>query len=421
MRRSFTPLTPDEPQDPRQPTAPARRSRARKPRTPGKPIFYDPQRKRWKRLRRIFDTLALAGAVIGILFVIGLLKMRPLRALDLRSPTKRYRALFNPPAPELTPKEKLNHSIHRHSDLKPSDVVLNQGEGLRAAFYNDVDPASYASFKQHVKQIDILFPEWLHVLGKDGSLNAYTSDYRPFAVVDKAGVHGVDQENKVVKTITAAREDTEIFPLVNNFDPLKNVFSDAVGPFLTNPAARANFISQTDALMATNTRYRGITLSFQEVPQAALPAYGALVSALDADFHSRKLKLYITVPVGNTGYDLAFLSAHTDGLVLMNFGQHQDTTVSGPVASQDWFEDNLKAAMKIVPREKIICAVGNYGYDWTLPLPAPTTGAPSSRSKSAKVGAKSKPKPETVADAPLRRHDLYPGRLAARLRLRSQD
>ena len=352
---------------------------------PGKPIFFDPQRKRWKRLRRIFDALALIGVVLGILFVIGLLRMRPLRALDLRSATRRYRALSNPPAPELNPKEKLNHSAHRHSDLKPSDVVLNQGEGLRAAFYNDVDPASYASFKQHVKQIDILFPEWLHVLGTDGSLTAYSSDNTPFPVVDNAGVHGVDRENKVVKTITAAKEDTEIFPLVNNYNALSNNFSPAVGGFLGNPAARANFIGQIDRLLAANTRYRGIVLSFQAIAPAALPGYGALVEALSNDFHAHNLKLYMTVPVGNSGYDLAFLSAHTDGLVLMNFGEHQDQTVSGPVSAQDWFEDNLKAIMKVVPREKIICAVGNYGYDWTLPLPsAPPAPMAITRNTSAR-------------------------------------
>ena len=85
----------------------------------------------------------------------------------------------------------------------PSDVTLNQGEGLRAAFYTDLDPASYASFKAHVKQIDILFPEWLHVLTPDGSLTAFTSDNTPFAVVDSAGVHGVDRENKILHTIQA--------------------------------------------------------------------------------------------------------------------------------------------------------------------------------------------------------------------------
>ena len=372
---------------------------------PGKPIFYDPDRKRWKRLRRLFDSLALVGAVVGILFVIGLLRMRPLHALDLRSATKRYRALSNPPAPELSPKGKLNHSLHRHSDLKPSDVVLNQGEGLRAAFYNDVDPASYASFKQHVKQIDILFPEWLHVLGPDGSLTAYSSDNTPFPVVDNAGVHGVDRENKVVKTITAAKEDTEIFPLVNNYNALPNTFAPA-GPFLSNPGGRANFVAQIDRLLAANTRYRGLILSFQALPTAALPGYGALVQTLSDDFHARNLKLYITVPVGNTGYDLAFLAAKTDGLVLMNFGEHQTDSISGPVASQNWFEDNLKAVMKLVPRQKILCAVGNYGYDWTLPLPSPPPTAPSTgtkRSANAKRPRRApaqttQPRPETLDD-----------------------
>src|SRR5579875_3289068 len=262
-----------------------------------KPIFYDPQRKRWKRLRRVFDSLALAGAVVGILFMIGLVRMRPLQALDLRSATKRYRALSNPPAPELRSHEKLNHSVHRHTDLKPSDVVLNTGEGLRVAFYTDADPGSYASFKQHVKQIDIVFPEWLHVLSPDGSLTAYSSDNTPFAVVDNAGAHGVDRENKLVKAITAAKEDTEIFPLVNNYNLLTNSFEDSVGPFLTNPSARANFISQISTFMAANTRYRGITLSFQEIPPEALRGYGQLIQELHAELQSRGLKLYVTVPV----------------------------------------------------------------------------------------------------------------------------
>ena len=388
-------MTPDS----SQPSSTPRPRGPRKTCQPGKPIFYDPQRKRWKRLRRIFDALALGGAVIGVLFVIGLLKMRPLHALDLRSATKRYRALSNPPAPELSPKEKLNHSVHRHSDLKPSDVVLNQGEGLRAAFYNDVDPASYASFKEHVKQIDILFPEWLHVLGADGSLTAYSSDNTPFAVVDGAGIHGIDRENKVVKAITAAKEDTEIFPLVNNYNALTNTFSSAVGPFLSSPTARANFVAEIDRLLATNTRYRGIVLSFQEVPSAALPAYGALVETISDDFHAHNLKLYITVPVGNSGYDLAFLAAHTDGLVLMNFGEHQNQTISGPVASQDWFEINLKAAMKVVPREKLLCAIGNYGYDWTLPLPpAPPPTHSANHSPRLAPMPSALPQPETLDD-----------------------
>jgi cellulose synthase/poly-beta-1,6-N-acetylglucosamine synthase-like glycosyltransferase/peptidoglycan/xylan/chitin deacetylase (PgdA/CDA1 family)/spore germination protein YaaH len=338
-----------------------------------KQVFYDPQRKRWKRLRRIFDSLALLGAIVGIFFVVGLVRMKPMNGLDLRSATKRYRALSTPPAPELNSREKLNRSAHRKSDLKPSDVVLNQGEGLRAAFYTDADPASYASFKLHVKQIDLLFPEWLHVVGPDGSLTAYTADNIPFPVIDNAGVHGVDRENKIVKAIAAAKEDTEIFPMVNNFSPVDGIFEPSVEQFLTNPDARANFVRQVDRFLAANTRYRGLTLDFQGLPPDAQVAYSQLAQSLYADFHPRNLHLYINVPIASAAgsLDLKFLADHSDGLVLMNYDQHQIETEPGPVAGQDWFEDNLRAIMAIVPREKVICSIGSYGYDWTTALPPP--------------------------------------------------
>jgi cellulose synthase/poly-beta-1,6-N-acetylglucosamine synthase-like glycosyltransferase/peptidoglycan/xylan/chitin deacetylase (PgdA/CDA1 family)/spore germination protein YaaH len=339
-----------------------------------KQVFYDPQRKRWKRLRRIFDVLALLGALVGVFFVVGLVRMKPMQGLDLRSATKRYRALSNPPAPEVSSREKLNRSSHRKTDIKPSDVVLNQGEGLRAAFYTDLDPASYASFKAHVKQIDLLFPEWLHVITPSGSLTAYTSDNIPFAVVDATGVHGVDRQNKIVHTITAAKEDTEIFPIVNNFSPTDGVFEPSVEQFLLSGAARANFVHQIDQFLEANTRYRGITLDFQALPPDAQVAYSQLVQAMYEDFHPRNLRLYINVPVSLGSLDLKFLADHSDGLVLMNFGEHQLESQPGPIAGQDWFEDNLKTVMKVVPREKIICSIGSYGYDWTTALPAAAKG-----------------------------------------------
>ena len=50
----------------------------------------------------------------------------------------------------------------------------------------------------------------------------------------------------------------------------------------------------------------------------------------------------------------------------MNYDQHQITSSSGPVAAQDWFTANLKQAVKDIPKTKIICAIGAYGYDWAV-------------------------------------------------------
>ena len=69
----------------------------------------------------------------------------------------------------------------------------------------------------------------------------------------------------------------------------------------------------------------------------------------------------------------------------MNYDQHEVDSDPGPIASQDWFVANLSRVMKIVPKEKLICAVGNYGYDWTLSIPAPqSTQATSCKAPGAR-------------------------------------
>jgi len=347
-----------------------------------KPVFYDPQRKRWKRLRRIFDVLALLGLALGTLFLAGVLRMKPLPELLLSTPKRNYRALATPPVPVVKPGQQLHRSAHRKTDLSPSDVPLNSGEGLRAAYYVEDDPASYSSLKQHVKQIDLLFPEWIHVVSPDGNLTAYTIDNRPYAVVDQAGVHSVDRENKVARTIVGEGVDTEVFPLVNNYDPVKGIFLPSVGDFLSNPTARANFIRKMDIFLAANPTYRGLSLDFEEIPTEAQPGFLALITELYNDFHPRKLRLYVNTPVGDDDFDLKSISDHADGLLLMNYDQHQSESGPGPIASQDWFIDNLRAVLKIVPKEKIICSMGSYGYDWTMALPPPTAGG----KKGAKPG-----------------------------------
>jgi peptidoglycan-N-acetylglucosamine deacetylase len=354
-----------------------------------KQVFLDPQRKRWKRLRRISNVIALFGAVIIVLFVLGLLRMKRLPDLLLSAPKRSYSAL--PIAAPTAKSEQRQRSAHRKTDLKPSEVPLNSGEGLRAAYYVEWDAASYSSLKQHIHQIDLLFPEWLHVIGPDGGLTAYSIDNHPFAVVDKDGAHPVDRERKVAHAIAAAQEDTEIFPLVNNLDAVTSTWMPTVGDFLSNPASRANFVQQADKFLAANPNYRGLSLDFEEIPTEAQPGYQALLAALYQDFHPRKLRLYVNTPVGDPDYDLKFIADHSDGILLMNYDQHQSvSTGPGPLASQDWFLDNLKAALKVVPKEKLICSLGSYGWDWTTALPDPKHPA-----------SKETPDPKVLDVAPL--------------------
>jgi cellulose synthase/poly-beta-1,6-N-acetylglucosamine synthase-like glycosyltransferase/peptidoglycan/xylan/chitin deacetylase (PgdA/CDA1 family)/spore germination protein YaaH len=298
--------------------------------------------------------------------------------LALTSPTRNFRPISGDPKPVTKPGQKPAKSAHRKTTLRPSQVNLNTGEGLRAAYYVDWDPASYSSLKEHVKQIDLLFPEWLHVLSPDGTLYGFTVDgNRTFPVVDSAGVHSIDAENKIARVLAENKVDTEVFPLLNNYDPQKNVFVPQIVDFMANPAARAHFLDQLDRMLAANPSYGGISLDFEGFQDDAQPVYQAFLSDLYNNLHARKLRLYVNTPVDDEDFDVAAVAARSDALLLMDQDEHQSLSAPGPIASQDWFVDNLQRILKTVPKEKLIVTVGSYGYDWTLQLPPPNAPQPA--------------------------------------------
>src|SRR5579864_3519471 len=170
------------------------------------PVFYDPQRARWKHLRRVFDVVAVAVSALIIFFVFTALRDEPLPEL-LFSPQKRAFKAFKESEREKARdrQKKLAARSHRKSKLAASQVTLNQEEGIRAAFYVPWDAASFSSLRDYGRQIDILYPDWLHVLTADGR------------------VQGIDEQTSkffdVVQGATVRPIDDRVMPLVTAEDP----------------------------------------------------------------------------------------------------------------------------------------------------------------------------------------------------------
>jgi cellulose synthase/poly-beta-1,6-N-acetylglucosamine synthase-like glycosyltransferase/spore germination protein YaaH/peptidoglycan/xylan/chitin deacetylase (PgdA/CDA1 family) len=237
---------------------------------------------------------------------------------------------------------------------------LNQEEGIRAAFYVPWDAASFSSLKDYSRQIDILFPDWLHVLTADGHLQGVddqTNKY--FDIIQGTTVLPVD--DRVMPFLKTEDPAMEVFPMVNNSDG--SSFFPQIVDFMNDPAARALFRRQAAQFLSAG-RYRGLMIDFEAFPASGQPGYVALLQELSADLHARGMKLYVDVPAHNDEYNYPEIAAAADGVVLMNYDEHYPGAEPGPVASQDWFTQNLKFAVTVVPKEKIICAISNYGYDW---------------------------------------------------------
>src|SRR6202522_4253879 len=288
-------------------------------------IFFDPQRKRWKRLRRILDAVAVFSTVILVLFFLNVVKNQKLPELLLPAPKRNYRAIQEQAA---AIKAKYLKRPRRRTSRKPSEIPFNSGEGLRAAYYVDDDAGSYASLRNHIHQIDMLFPVWLYVDTTDGPLKAAQvaeAPIRVYNVVDEHGVHSVDPQNKVHDLVAAAHEDTEIFPLLKNFNVLTQQWDQNVVAMLKNPAARSNLERQLGTFLAANPSYRGLSLDLEDLPDDAMPGYNSLISELYSQMHQKNLRLFVNQGVSAEDSEFAFLGKQTDGILLMNFDQHEET------------------------------------------------------------------------------------------------
>jgi cellulose synthase/poly-beta-1,6-N-acetylglucosamine synthase-like glycosyltransferase/spore germination protein YaaH/peptidoglycan/xylan/chitin deacetylase (PgdA/CDA1 family) len=327
------------------------------------PVFYDPQRARWKRLRRLVDVTAVVVSALVIFFVYTALRDEPLPEL-LFSPQKRaFKALKESEKEKARDRQKkMAARSHRKSKLAASQVKLNQSEGIRAAFYVPWDAASFSSLRAYAHQIDMLYPDWLHVLSADGRLQGIddqTNKY--FDVVQGSTVLPVD--DRVMQFLKTEDPGMEVFPMVNNSDGA-NWVGDIAG-FLNNPGARALFRQQASQFLSSG-HYRGLMIDFESFPESAQKGYVALLQELSGDLHGRGMKLYVAVQAHNNEYDYPAIAAAVDGVVLMNYDEHYPGAASGPVSSQDWFVQNLTFAKSVIPQDKIICAIANYGYDWVL-------------------------------------------------------
>ncbi|HUS20366.1 MAG TPA: glycosyltransferase [Terriglobales bacterium] len=320
------------------------------------PVFYDPDRKRWKRLRVALDVVGVAITFVVIVFLVSVVQSDTLPTL-LQNETRRpYRAVKE------EPKRKATTRKSRKAVGKPVKTAGISGEGLRAAYYVTWDAGAFSSLREYHQQIDLLFPEWLHMTSVTGKISGVAAGNKMFDIITPRGIQPVD--DKVMPFLKKEGSGTDVVPLVNNYDPVSKQWLADVGTFLMDPIARRNFRRQTLAFLLSDD-FKGIAIDFEEIPYSAQPGLQKLLDELYADLHPRGLKVFVNVPVDNKDFDLKALSRSADALMLMNYDEHHANGKPGPVASQEYFTRYLREALTVVPREKLICAIGNYGYEWT--------------------------------------------------------
>src|ERR1700730_1597725 len=127
------------------------------------PIFYDAERVRWGRTRRVVE---ISGALLTLLlayFFVTIAVSVELPAELLPDAKPAYRALKSK-------KKPVPAREGRHRRVANIGTVPASYDPLRAAFFVSWDANSLASLKKHYKDLDLLIPEQLHAVTPDGAL-----------------------------------------------------------------------------------------------------------------------------------------------------------------------------------------------------------------------------------------------------------
>jgi cellulose synthase/poly-beta-1,6-N-acetylglucosamine synthase-like glycosyltransferase/peptidoglycan/xylan/chitin deacetylase (PgdA/CDA1 family)/spore germination protein YaaH len=332
------------------------------------PVFFDPDRKRWPRLKRgVFLAGLLFSSLFGIL-IISILVNPILPQLNLpkasflpndaRAPTAEpiietpnQRKLRD--AKKKLELERNKRQAARHPRKPSHDPNLDQ---LDVGFYVAWDETSMSSLKENIKNLDVVIGEFLHLENADGSLTEESKD----------NPDGPNEEKAVTEFIRSTRPDLKIFALVNNFNgpaDARKWESEKLDRMLSSREARAHCIAQL-LNYANEHDFAGISIDFENVLDSSQPGLIQFANEVAAALHPAGREVAISLPVSNDSFDYRKLSAPVDYVILMAYDQHYAGSEPGPVAGVDWFENMLRMRQSDVPASKTIAALGNYAYDW---------------------------------------------------------
>src|ERR1700720_3460131 len=326
-----------------------------------RPIFYDAERVRWRRTRRVLE---ISGALLVLLlayFFVTIAVSVELPAGLLPDTRPAYRAL--------KVKKKVPAREGRHRRISNIGTVPASYDPLRAAFYVSWDAASFASLKKHYKDIDVLIPDQLHAVTPDGALTIV--DYERYQTLKAGPTQAIAllKDDKLHRWMKSSNVELPLMGLLDNYDGQVWRIKE-MAAMLGSKTARRNLVRDV-VDYTVGAHQAGVVVDFEEVPDATQPHFREFTAELAPALHAIGLKLMIELPARDEAYDYKFFGKECDAIVLLNFDQHWVSSPPGPISAQDWFVQNLRQILTLVPAQKVIVGIANFAYDW--PQKAPDT------------------------------------------------
>ena len=308
-----------------------------------RPIFFDPtgRRNRWT-MRAFIAGIVLLLVSVGV-FAATIADAPIPRPLNLEMEARHQRPLLQ----QLSKIGRAAGAVTgRVSGWLPGTSTHHGSnvKQLRMGFYVPWDDASRASLVAHISELDWLFPGLISVTGPDHHMTVFPD--RALATI-----------------LASAPKRPAVLPMVQNilngkWDP------QGMAALLHDPKARADLLNRLEPQLEAQNAI-GVMFDFESLPASAQGDYQRFIGEARQRYAQHHWLVTLSVPVDDETWDLGAYGRLADRVLLMDYDEHTEADEAGPIASQTWFLSHLKAALAVIPREKVIVGVGSYVYDWT--------------------------------------------------------
>ncbi|MCI1965455.1 MAG: glycosyl hydrolase family 18 protein [Oscillospiraceae bacterium] len=219
-----------------------------------------------------------------------------------------------------------------------------------------------------------------------------------FSYMAKADGSLIPIEDQPVIT-TARAQNTAPLMVVTNMQPEGGFSSEVADAILTNQQVQDTLLDNIVRTMQEKNYY-GLNLDFEYIYPADRESYNRFLQNAVEKMHSLGYIVVTSLAPKNSAeqpgllyeaHDYPAHGEHADYIILMTYEWGYTYGPARPVAPLNLVEKVIQYAVSVIPPEKILMGMPNYGYDWTLPFVRGTSARsltnPGAVELAAKVGA----------------------------------
>lgn len=183
-----------------------------------------------------------------------------------------------------------------------------------------------------------------------------------------AGGHVIDRMDRTALRVTRDAH-VRAMALLQDLDEQDGRWrGDRVRALAADRAARRQLAAELVTLCRAE-RLAGVHLDLEDLDDDWSPL-PAIVDDVARALHAASLTLAVDVPAALDRAVLARVARAADQIVVMAYDEHDADGAPGPIASDEYVTESLRAAAAEVPAAKLTAGLAIYGYDWIDAAPA---------------------------------------------------